>query len=311
MARESAVKIPRISVLIATADRPELLAGCLKTLSASHFTEAEVLILDQSREDPAFSVGHGNGPSFRYFRCARRGKSAALNQGVKEARAPWLAFTDDHCHVAGDWLEVIDRAARERGTGSVLTGRVIAGVPEGEAVTAPSLREMGRETTYTSPTFRDVLFGNNMAIPADLLRRVGGFDEGLGPGTPAPAAEDNDLGYRLLRAGVPIRYLPTMVVTHGSWRSGPDQVRVYRDYGVGQGTFYGKHLHQGDLHMAARMARNVWDAGRDLGGAIVLGRRHDVLTSWAFARGLVQGFVQAAWSGNRGRAGAATLMGER
>ena len=139
---------------------------------------------------------------------------------MKEARAPWLAFTDDDCHVAGDWLEVIDRAARERGTGSVLTGRVIAGVPEGEAVTAPSLREMGRETTYTSPTFRDVLFGNNMAIPADLLRRVGGFDEGLGPGTPAPAAEDNDLGYRLLRAGVPIRYLPTMVVTHGSWRSG-------------------------------------------------------------------------------------------
>ena len=60
--------------------------------------------------------------------------------------------------------------------------------------------------------------------------------------------------------------------------------------------------------MAARMVKNVWEAGLDLGGAIVLGRRQDVLSSWAFARGLVQGFVHAAWSGNRERAGAATLM---
>ena len=303
--------IPRISVLIATADRPELLAGCLKSLSATRFTEAEVLILDQSRNDPAYPVGHGDGPAFRYFRCARRGKSAALNLGVKEARASWLAFTDDDCLVAADWLEVIGRTASESGGGCVLTGRVVGETPEGNAVTAPSLRENGRETTYTWPTFRDVLFGNNMVIPADLLRSVGPFDETLGPGTAAPAAEDNDLGYRLLRAGVPIRYLPTIVVTHRSWRRGPDQVRLYHGYGVGQGTFYGKHLHRGDLHMAARMAKNVWDAGRDLGGAIVLGRRQDVLSSWAFARGLVRGFVQAAWSGNSERAGAATLMEER
>ena len=302
------MKNPRISVLIATADRPELLAGCLKSLSATRFTEAEVLILDQSRNDPAFPAGDANGPAFRYFRCARRGKSAALNLGLKEARAPWLAFTDDDCLVAADWLEVIGRTALETGTGSVLTGRVVAETPEGEAVKAPSLRENGRETTYTSPTFRDVLFGNNMVIPADLLRAAGAFDEGLGPGTAAQAAEDNDLGYRLLRAGVPIRYLPTMVVTHRSWRRGPDQVRLYRGYGVGQGTFYGKHLHRGDLHMAARMVKNVWEAGLDLGGAIVLGRRQDVLSSWAFARGLVRGFVHAAWSGNRERAGAATLM---
>lgn len=305
------MRIPRISVLIATADRPELLKGCLRSLANSRFAGAEVLILDQSQRDPAYPMGDGHGPSFRYIRCARRGKSAALNLGVKEARAPWLAFTDDDCQVSADWLEVIDRASRETGTGSVLTGRVVAGRPEGEAVTAPSLRENGREMTYMSPTFRDVLFGNNMAIPVELLRKVGCFDEELGPGTAAPAAEDNDLGYRLLRAGVPIRYLPTMLVTHRSWRRGPEQVRLYRGYGVGQGTFYGKHLHRGDLHMAARMGRNILDAGRDLGGAILLGRRQDVLATWAFTRGLVQGFVRAAWSGNGRRAAAATLREER
>jgi GT2 family glycosyltransferase len=302
---------PRISILIATADRSTLLAGCLGSLAASRFAEAEVLILDQGRSDPMSPGRIGNGLTIRYLRCPRRGKSAALNLGVKEARAPWLAFTDDDCQVAADWLEVIDRAAREMGAGCALTGRVVPGAPEGEAVTAPSLRENSRETTYRAPTFQDVLFGNNMAIPAGLLQKAGCFDERLGPGTAAPAAEDNDLGYRLLRAGVPIRYLPAMVVTHRSWRSGPEQVRLYRGYGVGQGTFYGKHVRRGDLHMAARMARNLWDSGRDLGGAILLGRRRDVRATAAFARGLVQGFFRAAWSANEGRCGAATLEEER
>ena len=301
------MKAPRISVLIATVDRPGLLTGCMESLSASRFTEAEVLILDQSQKSWALPERSGDGPLVRYFRCPRRGKSAALNIGVKEARAPWLAFTDDDCKVAADWLEVIDAAVREAGAGFALTGRVIAGDPEGETVTAPSLRNSGREITYTSPSFRDVLFGNNMAIPAELMRRAGCFDEGLGPGTAAPAAEDNDLGYRLLRAGIPIRYLPTMVVTHRSWRRGPEQVKLYRGYGVGQGTFYGKHLRHGDLHMAARMVRNVWDAGRDLGGAILLGRRQDMQATWAFAGGLFHGFARAAWLGDRERARTATL----
>ena len=209
--------------------------------------------------------------------------------------------------MASDWLEVIDQTASEAGTLCALTGRVVAGSPEGEAVIAPSLRENDREVTYKSPGFRDVLFGNNMAIPADLLRRAGCFDEGLGPGTTAPAAEDNDLGYRLLRAGVPIRYLPTMVVTHRSWRPAPEQVRLYRGYGIGQDAFYAKHVRRGDLHMAARMARNIWDAGRDLSGAILLGRRQDVQATRAFAGGLVRGFVQVILSGNGERTGAATL----
>jgi len=187
---------------------------------------------------------------------------------------------------------------------------VVAGVPEGEAVVAPSLRDNDRETTYQSPGFRDVLFGNNMAIPAAIIRRVGCFDEGLGPGTTAPAAEDNDLGYRLLRAGVPIRYVPAMVVTHRSWRRGSEQVRLYRGYGIGQGAFYAKHVRRGDLHMAARMARNIWDSGRDLSGAILLGRRQDVRATRAFVGGLVGGFVHEIWSGNGGTAGVATQTEE-
>src|SRR5262249_15492066 len=138
--RGGLVKTPRISVLIATADRPALLAGCLASLSASRFDGVEVLVLDQSRNAPSDRAEDSETLPVRYVRCPRRGKSAALNLGVTEARAPWLAFTDDDCQVAADWLAVIDRAARESGTGCVLTGRVVPGALEGEAVIAPSLR---------------------------------------------------------------------------------------------------------------------------------------------------------------------------
>jgi hypothetical protein len=46
------------------------------------------------------------------------------------------------------------------------------------------------------------------------------------------------------------------------------------------------------------MVRNLWDAGRDLGGAILLARRQDVRASGAFARGLLEGFLRAAYRGN-------------
>jgi hypothetical protein len=133
-----------------------------------------------------------------------------------------------------------------------------------------------------------------MAIPAEVLRRVGPFDELLGPGTGAPAAEDNDLGYRILKAGLPIRYLPAMRVIHRSWRGEGEQVSLFRSYGLGQGTFYGKHARRGDLHMVTRLAKSLWDAGRDAGGAVVLMRRYDFRTSTAFASGLLAGFLRTA-----------------
>jgi len=290
------MRSPRISVLIATADRPRLLSGCLESLAASSFTDAEVLVLDQSR-DPAElppQAWSGSPLEFRHIRCPRRGKSAALNLGIAQARGALLAFTDDDCRVARDWLEVMARADGEPGERCALTGRVAGGDPEGNAAVAPSLREDPEEKIYRAPICRDVLFGNNMALPVEFLRKVGPFDEGLGPGTEAQAAEDNDLGYRLLRAGFPIRYLPGMAVIHRFWRKDEEQVGLYRGYGVGQGTFYGKHARRGDLHMLTRMARSLWDAGRDAGGAAVLGRRYDFRTSTAFAAGLLRGFFRSA-----------------
>jgi len=295
---------PRISVLIATADRPELLADCLAYLRRSRFEGVEIIVLDQSRNPLQRGLEEdGPGRWLRHLHCIRRGKSAALNRGIAEASGELLAFTDDDCRVSEDWLDEMHKAFLGTRGEAALTGRVIAGEREGESVIAPSLLDESQEQEYRRPTFRDVLFGNNMAIPAPILRRVGPFDESLGPGTIWPAAEDNDLGYRLLRAQVPIRYLPNLLVTHRSWRKARQQQGLFRDYGIGQGAFYGKHARKGNLHMMARMARSLWDGGRDAAGAAVLGRGHDLRASLSFSEGLLRGFVGATLASGGGPRG--------
>jgi GT2 family glycosyltransferase len=292
---------PSISVLIATADRPELLADCLAHLRRAPFEGVEIIVLDQSRDlQRAERSEDGPGRWLRHVHCLRRGKSAALNRGIAEARGALLAFTDDDCRVSDNWLEEMHRAFVQTRGEMALTGRVRAGELEGESVIAPSLLDENQETEFRRPAFRDVLFGNNMAIPAPILRQVGPFDETLGPGTNWPAAEDNDLGYRLLRARVPIRYLPKLVVTHRSWRQAKQQQGLFRDYGIGQGAFYGKHARRGNLHMVARMARSLWDGGRDAAGAAVLGRAHDLRASLSFSEGLVRGFLGATLTSGSG-----------
>jgi GT2 family glycosyltransferase len=297
------MKAPRVSVLLATADRTELLGDCLAHLARSRCEGVEILVLDQSRGWVSPQVLPEDCPhvELRHIRCPRRGKSAALNVGVAEAKGELLAFTDDDCRVASNWLEVLERAFDETHCEAAFTGRVLAGEREDGAAIAPSLRDESERRIYQRPVFRDVLFGNNMAIPARVLRRVGPFDERLGPGSPAPAAEDNDLGYRLLRAGIPIHYLPELVVVHRSWREASDQVDLFYDYGIGQGSFYGKHARRADLHMLARMAKSLWDSWRDAGGAAVLGRGYDLRTSLSFGRGLLKGFVSSALTSGVGR----------
>jgi GT2 family glycosyltransferase len=93
---------------------------------------------------------------------------------------------------------------------------------------------------------------------------VGGFDERLGPGTAFPAAEDNDLGFRLLEAGYRIAYVPEAVVYHRAWRSRRESLALRGRYGRGQGAFYAKHLRLRDRHMLRRMAKDLVVAARSL-----------------------------------------------
>jgi GT2 family glycosyltransferase len=235
-----------VSVVIATRDRPRLLADALASIAAGATTPDEVLVVDQSREDATSAVVAANGGA-TYVRAERPGLSAARNQGARAARNEIVAFCDDDVVVSAGWLAALRAAV---GAGAA-TGRVERD-PRDDGGVVPALVLDETAATYTAPSSRDVLAGGNMAIRRDVLASVGWFDERLGPGARYPAAEDNDLGWRLLAAGHPIAYEPAALVYHRAWRRTRHYPAVRWRYGRGKGGFYAKAA--GDNRYGARRA---------------------------------------------------------
>jgi len=115
---------------------------------------------------------------------------------------------------------------------------------------------------------------------------VGGWDERLGAGSSFPAAEDNDLGFRLLEAGYRIVYVPDAVLHHRSWRPGRQYPQARWRYGVGKGGFYAKHARE------PRMARRaLLDVGRRPGRFVTTVARRPLyaIGELAYAAGVVIG----------------------
>lgn len=101
---------PRISVLIATYERPELLRSCLATFADQTLDrdEFEVVIVDDgSQRDDLTAVVEEFHDRLQLvgLRIAHAGRSAAKNHAVFLARAPIVLFFDDDDRAAPDYLE--------------------------------------------------------------------------------------------------------------------------------------------------------------------------------------------------------------
>lgn len=94
----SAVR-PRIAAVVATDERPALLARCLERLAAERHPDlGEVLVV--AREDDAAGAAVARAAAARDPRVAlvptrARSRSAARNDAAARARASWLWFIDD------------------------------------------------------------------------------------------------------------------------------------------------------------------------------------------------------------------------
>ena len=111
----------------------------------------------------------------------------------------------------------------------------------------------------------------------------------MGVGTPLPGGEDNDFGYRLLRAGWRILYRPAPTVVHCAWRSEEERAVLKRSYGIGQGAFYAKHLAHADLFIAYRLLHDIARTTRAAAGAALRGWGRESRGHLAFLRGIFIG----------------------
>jgi GT2 family glycosyltransferase len=168
-----------------------------------------------------------------------------------------LAFTHDDVRVTPEWLGALVRALLAAGADALVTGQVRPDDAERPGGFAPSTIVDPDPAVYEGRVRADPIYPLNMAVRRSTLERIVGFDVRLGPGTPYPGGEDNDLGFRLLEAGCRIVYAPEAVLYHRAWRTDADYFPLRWSYARAQGAFLAKHFSLRDRFMLGRFIASM------------------------------------------------------
>lgn len=234
------VQPDRLTVLVATRDRRCLLGGLLDSLATEWDDIEEVVVVVNGPQDGSVAVVEDHAtrwPGLHVLQRAEAGKTRALNYGLRMTSGSLLAFLDDDVTIQPGWAAAL-REGFARHPGDVaLQGRIRMprSVREDPDLTARIL--MRRTHVLVDPPNGHhsprTLTGANFAVRRSTLKRLGGFNEALGPGA-SGLCDDTDLGWRLLEAGGRIDYVPGAVVEHHYHRERLDEA-YFVDYFTRQG----------------------------------------------------------------------------
>lgn len=189
------------------------LRECLTSLVAQTRprSDFEVIIVDDGSEPPIADAvaSFAETLDVRIIREARQGAAAARNRGMAAARGRVIAFTDDDCRPAADWLDRL--LARLDGQDELLVGgRVVNALNDNVyAATSQLIHEIAYAYHNADASSAQFFASNNMAVTTDSLVRVGGFDSSF-----SVASEDRDLCARWHESGRALLYAPDAEVAH-------------------------------------------------------------------------------------------------
>jgi glycosyltransferase involved in cell wall biosynthesis len=201
----------RVSVVVPTFHRPDLLRRCLDGLLVQRMPadEFEIIVVDDGHDDETCalveSIAAHCMPRLRYLRPAvGKGPAVARNAGWRAAEAPLVAFTDDDTIPQPGWLQNGEHAMREHLAWSALCGRVHVPLDPASRArpTDHELMTMGLETAEFVTA--------NAFVRRDALVAVQGFDEDF----KRAWREDSDLQFRLMQHVGPVGKCSDALVLH-------------------------------------------------------------------------------------------------
>ena len=254
--------MPQISLIVCTRNRAESLPVCLNSIERAavknRTVEVELLVVNNGSTDATAAVllawQKSASVRCRVLVAERRGLSHARNCGLEHATGKIIAFTDDDCTVAPDYLMQVERAYAADAGPTLRGGRVELGDPRDLPFTIKTDLAPQRFTGGHPGGF---IHGCNLTMSRSALELVGRFDTRLGAGQPIGAAEDSDFVYRAHRSGVMVLYDPSIVVFHHHGRRDFAEVKLLQEvYNLGNGALYAKHGLR-DWKLLFRICRDI------------------------------------------------------
>lgn len=164
-----------ISVVLCTYNRAERLERVIQAVLAQKGCEFELVVVDDGSTDATPKVlASIDDERLRVVRRLNGGLSIARNTGLKHSRARWTVFLDDDDLPEDGWLATLAQPTSDPEVGITCCGVTL-------------VDEDGREVKRHSPgplgePFGDAVglfFAGSFAARTDLLRKAGGYLDGL------------------------------------------------------------------------------------------------------------------------------------
>jgi glycosyltransferase involved in cell wall biosynthesis len=268
----------RFSICIPSI-RSTTLGQSITSILKQDFEDWELVVVGQGDEATQRAVVEEAAQGdvrVRYVHLQRRGASVARNAGVEASSGEIVAFMDDDCEAAPDWLTELDKQFVE-GVGFV-SGSLIAPEKTERLGACPhavpeALSFSGDPKTVPLPD-GFLMLGANIAARRSAFVDVHGFDDYLGPGAQFQGGEEHDLVRRMLRHGATVRSTPTAIVYHTyGWRYGVRAVYAYRRERIrGDGGLSGKEQMLRDPEGGLLIRSCMWEVAKSQSTTLTLRR---------------------------------------
>lgn len=264
----------RISVVVATYDRPDDLRLCLTSLSQQQTRhDVEIVVVDNHPQSSLTPPVVAAFPNVKLVTETRGGLSFARNAGFRASRGDILVATDDDVTMPSDWLAKLATPFAHPNV-MMVTGAVLPFELESDSqIQFETYGGLGRgferrrfdRDWFDSfgrravPTW-EIGATANAAVRASALRdpNIGYLDEALGAGTPTGCAEDTYLFYRVLKAGYVICYEPSAYVWHRHRRDSKALWKQIYAYSKGHAAYHVvTWLHDKDRRALTRLIAEV------------------------------------------------------
>jgi GT2 family glycosyltransferase len=229
---------PVFSIIIPTYARPDRLAVCLQAITQLQYPREcfEVLVVDDGSQAPPETLvtSFTRQCNITLLTQPHAGPATARNTGAARAMGAYLAFTDDDCTPAPDWLQTL--AVRFAATPDcAIGGQTRNALPRNLYSTASQLLIDYLYAYYNASEAR-FFASNNLALPTAHFRAIGGFDTTF----PLAAGEDRELCDRWLHHGYRMIYAPEVLVYHFHTLT----LRTFwkQHFNYGRGAFYFRQI---------------------------------------------------------------------
>jgi glycosyltransferase involved in cell wall biosynthesis len=172
------------SVIVPFLNEEKYIRRSLEALINQDFDrkEYELIFVDNGSTDGSNAIVSQFG-GVTLLREEGGGAYRARNRGIKAAKGDIIAFTDADCAVSKDWLSQIYGGMADPGI-TIIFGRI--NVPQGGSAALKMFEDyLNAKIEYlVRKGLKKFYYGftNNMAVRADVFRKLGPFSEDVGSG---------------------------------------------------------------------------------------------------------------------------------